>query len=442
MKLSDLIGRRVAVWGTGHEGRALLDLLAVRAPTRPPVVIDDHPDAGGSETGGLEVVAPGHLDWAEIDVLVRSPGVSRYRPELAAARAAGVEVTTSMAIWLEDAADQMVVGITGTKGKSTTATLTSALLQAEGRSVTLLGNIGRPVTDAYDAPASEYYVVEISSYQAAETTRSPRVCVVTSLAPDHLDWHGGIEPYYRDKLRLIEAGPEPALAVGGSSPEALMRTAHHEARLVYGPRGRVVLDEAGWVRIDGHPVVDARPLASHGLHDRWNLCGAIAAVLLATGEMPNESALDAVVAGFSSLPSRCHSIGTREGVEYVDDALASNPFATATSLAAFPDRPVTVILGGADRGVDPAPLVEAVRAHGQIQVVLLPPDAERWQEALGDHVVCALADDLADAVARAQQTTPRGGVVLFSPAAPTPAGLGGYGARSREFARAAGLGPE
>jgi UDP-N-acetylmuramoylalanine-D-glutamate ligase len=279
--------------------------------------------------------------------------VSRYRPELVAAEAAGVAVTTTMALWLVDHSDAPVLAITGTKGKSTTAALASAILRAGGRRVDLIGNIGVPVLDTYGQAPPDAYVVEVSSYQAADVTRSPGVVVLTSLAPDHLDWHGGIEAYYRDKLRLVEAGPSGLLAVSAANDEAVARTMAHPGRVLFGPTGRVRLDDGGWIEVDGTRLVDARRLRLPGRHNVWNLCGAIAGIVLLTGEVPFAEAVGAALDGFVGLPSRCQVLGQRDGRTYVDDALASNPFASATSIESFAGRSLTVIVGGADRGVDP-----------------------------------------------------------------------------------------
>jgi UDP-N-acetylmuramoylalanine--D-glutamate ligase len=136
-------------------------------------------------------------------------------------------------------------------------------------------------------------------------------------------------------------------------------------------------------------------------------------------------------------------------VTYVDDALASNPFATAASVDAFAHRDLTVIVGGADRGVDPTGLVQALSDRRPApRVIVLPPDPERLagpleQAAAGPGARSGMAVEVAtgldDAVRRARAATPPGGVVLFSPAAPTPGGQGGYAARGRQFAEAAGL---
>jgi UDP-N-acetylmuramoylalanine--D-glutamate ligase len=451
--LDEVCARRVAVWGLGAEGLSLARLLRDRHVEV--VFVDDRPEAAArrlEEHVGVAcpVLAPAAVPWSGIDVVLRSPGVSRYRPELASARAAGVTVTTAMALWLEDFADARVVAITGTKGKSTTAALTAAILAHDGSDVALIGNIGVPVVERYGMPLADAYVVEVSSYQAADVEVSPGLVVLTSLAPDHLDWHGSEEAYYRDKLRLVEAGPPGLLAVNARSEEALRRTAGHPRRTLFGPSGRVSVDHAATVTVDGEILVDGSGLRLLGAHNLDNLCGAITGAMLLDGHPPAASTVADVVGSFEGLPSRCQVVGVRDGVTFVDDALASNPFASAASIGAFPDRDLTVILGGADRGVDPGDLVEILaRRHPTPGVVLLPPGSERLVRMLaersaeaGTTVPVAVAGDVADAVDAAVGMTAPGGVVLFSPAAPTPAGEGGYGARSRQFVAAAGLGAQ
>jgi UDP-N-acetylmuramoylalanine--D-glutamate ligase len=425
-----------------------------------PILIDDRPaaDAGPAVGPSGGVVPPDRVRWSDVEVVVRSPGVSRYRPELMAAAAGGVVVTTAMAVWLEDFAGAPVVAVTGTKGKSTTAALTAALLRAAGRDVALIGNIGIPVTDTYDRRPADAYVVEVSSYQAADVTVSPGVCVLTSLAPDHLDWHGGEEAYYRDKLRLIDSGPPGALAVNAASQEAVARTEGHPGRILFGPTGRVRVTETGTtgegvVVVDDQIVIRTSDLALPGVHNCWNLCGALAGFLLLEGRAPAPAVASAAVVGFEGLPSRCRMLGERDGLTFVDDALASNPFATEASLAAFPGRELTVILGGADRGVDASGLIRAlVDRRPAPRVVVLAPDRQGWIEALssttaprgpgadaGPSQLVEPAADIEQAVKTAVATTPSGGVILFSPAAPTPDDQGGYAERGRRFAVAAGV---
>ncbi|MGA8372897.1 MAG: UDP-N-acetylmuramoyl-L-alanine--D-glutamate ligase [Acidimicrobiales bacterium] len=443
MRLASLVSRRVAIWGMGEEGAAFARLLIERGST--PVLVDDDPPAAARRAPSvagtpLVVHGPEPALLGGVDAIVRSPGVSRYRQELVDASSHGVEVTTPMAVWLEDFEHAPVVAITGTKGKSTTATLAAGILRHSGSRVALVGNIGAPVTDLYSSEESDAYVVEVSSYQAAEVTVSPPVCVLTSLAPDHLDWHGGVEAYYRDKLRLLSAGPPGSLAVNAASDEAVHRTASHPGRLLYGDRGRVRA-ESGWISIDDERLVEYSGLRTPGAHNVANLCGAIAGALLLTGAAPSAPSVAAAIEEFDGLPSRCQSIGTREGVEYVDDALASNPFAATASMASYTDRPMTIILGGADRGVDFAPLAEAVATRAPMPcIVVIPPDGGRIVDSLRRvgrqrqvDLSVVEAADLGEATRVAGEITPPGGVVLFSPGAPTPDGQGGFGERSRLF---------
>jgi UDP-N-acetylmuramoylalanine--D-glutamate ligase len=448
--LEELCGQRVAIWGVGQEGLALAGLLGRRGVA--PVLIDDSVGpasarAGTALGGAPRVLSPESVEWSEVDVVVRSPGVSRYRPELVIASRSGVAVTTAMAVWLEDFAEARVVAITGTKGKSTTAALTASILRHEGSEVALIGNIGVPVIEVYDRPLVDAYVVEVSSYQAADVTVTPGVCVLTSMAPDHLDWHGGEETYYRDKLRLIDAGPPGALAVNAASPEAMRRTEAHPDRVLFGPSGLVRVTPSGMIEVDGDPVVDSGRLRIPGRHNIWNLCGAIAGALLLGGGCPPPRSIEEAVDEFEGLPSRCRTIGERHGLTFVDDALASNPFATVASIDAFPERELTVILGGADRGVDVQPLVEVLARRSPVPtVIVLPPDGSRLANAFdavssGDRPVVPLleAGDLDEAVRVAVASTVKGGVILFSPAAPTPDGQGGFSVRSRQFAEASGV---
>jgi len=437
VRWSDLDGCRLVIWGTGQEGIAAARMASRRGID--PVLVDDDPVAGRARASVLlgpevDVVSPDHPSALRADVIVRSPGVSRYRPELIAARERGVAVTTAMALWLDEHRDRPVLAVTGTKGKSTTAAMAAAILEAAGVPVALAGNIGRPVTELSPTDPAEVYVVEVSSYQAAEVTTSPRVTVLTSLAPDHLDWHGGVEVYYRDKLALIATPPYGALAVNGESAVALERTAGHPDRTVFGPGGRVRVEE-GQVAVDGVALAPISGLRVPGVHNVANLLGAVTGVLLITGSAPPGAAVSQVVGEFRGLPSRCEHVATVDGVEFVDDALASNPFATATSVLAYPDRQLTVILGGSDRGVDLGELAAVLaRVRPPPRLVVMPPQEDRFDALAGGSSPRPVrVDDLESAAAVAFEHTPPGGVVLFSPAAPTPPGGGGYQERSRRY---------
>lgn len=422
---------QVAVWGTGAEGRSVA-ALALRLGAEVMFVRDG--DLASPELVGdrsVPVVGPDLLSSADVEVVVVSPGVSRYRPELAAARRRGAIVTSATALWLADHADRRVIGVTGTKGKSTTAWLTFLLLEETGRRVVLGGNIGTPVTELPD-DGVDVYVLEVSSYQSAEVQCSPAVGVLTLLAPDHLDWHGGYERYVADKLNLFRHRPDLALAVNGQSSDAVRATADFAGRRRYELDGQRLV-------VDGEALCDL-PDGLRGEHNRLNLAGAATAVLLETGEAPTAQALASAVARMPVLPSRLETVGWAGGVEFVDDALASNPSGTVAAVRAMGDRPLALVVGGRDRAVDTSELVTEIMAAD-------PPSAVVGLGDFGARLVAELrtsghggqletATTIGDAVSKAVAHLGGAGVVLFSPAAPTPPEEGTYQDRREGFARA------
>ena len=131
---------------------------------------------------------------------MKTPGVRRRRPEVAQLEAAGIPVLGGLGLWLQEAPRERVLLVTGTKGKSTTTAIAGHLLERFGYRTLVAGNIGRVPYDRSLPAAYDYAVIEVSSYQATDLACSTPVVAVTSLHPDHLDWHGGVEEYFRDKL--------------------------------------------------------------------------------------------------------------------------------------------------------------------------------------------------------------------------------------------------
>jgi UDP-N-acetylmuramoylalanine--D-glutamate ligase len=388
------------------------------------------------------VLEPGALDEHELDIVVVSPGVSRYRPELERLRALGVEVTSATALWLEDFAGRAVIGVTGSKGKTMTAVLTRIALESTGANVGLAGNIGTPVTDFYDGPEHDAYVVEVSSFQASEVTASPRVGILTLLSPDHLDWHGSYDRYVRDKLNLFAHRSDLELAVNARSPEAVEATSeveiasHIAHRHLYGPEGEVSVAGDG-IAVDGErqPFLTGLPL--RGRHNLDNLCGAMTATRLLTGRLPDFEAVSKSISSMAALPSRLATIAISKGVEFVDDTLASNPAGTIAALEAFEGRRVSLVAGGHDRGASLAGVARTLDAMDNATLVHLGDAGERLAGevvSLDSKVRCLPARTVGEAVEVAIGALDGvEGVVLFSPAAPTPASDGTYMDRSKQF---------
>jgi UDP-N-acetylmuramoylalanine--D-glutamate ligase len=327
--------------------------------------------------------------------------------------------------------------VTGTKGKTTTAWLTAIVLEACGLRVRLGGNMGTPLTVLYDEEPSDVYVVEVSSFQGADVQVSPTVGVLTLLAPDHLDWHGSYERYVHDKLNLFDHRPDVALAVSSSSSVAIDQTTRYARRLLYGNEGRIIV-RSGGVMFDGEQLLDLDTAARQlrGEHNRMNLCGALTACILEEGRLPSPESLEQALEKMPVLPGRLETVGVCGGIEFVNDALASNPSGTVAALRTFEGRPVCLIVGGQDRGVDLDPLVRTIRGMCPPPTIVNLSDlGARLSHELAasrSRVTCVPASTLHEAVFQASTLVDEG-VVLFSPAAPTPRVEGTYVQRGAAF---------
>jgi UDP-N-acetylmuramoyl-L-alanine---L-glutamate ligase len=430
---SDLRGARAGVWGLRMEGLAnLRKLTALGAST---VLVDDRLAAQGTEgPGGQPVLAlagGGLAALSGCDVVVKSPGISRYLPEVAQLEARGVPVAGGLGLWLAEADRGRVVCITGTKGKSSTTTIAGHLLAHWGYRPVVGGNIGAPPWDpGHPDPDADYWMIETSSYQATDLAVSPPVVAVTSLHPDHLDWHRGVENYYRDKLSACsQPGAELTVANGDSGLLA-------ERAALLGPR-------VEWVRATDDPGATwMTPLGLLGTHNRRNALIARACLrALGVPEAGDEGALAEAAAGFTPLASRLQVIGEVRGVTFVDDSLSTNVLPTLAALEAFGGRRVALIAGGLDRGIDYAPLATGLAGRDMPTLVLAVPDSgPRIQaaiEAAGPAKVEVTAClDLAEAVGRGFRWALPDGIVLLSPAAPSFDHFRDYRDRGDAFARA------
>ncbi|HVT17426.1 MAG TPA: UDP-N-acetylmuramoyl-L-alanine--D-glutamate ligase [Thermoanaerobaculia bacterium] len=460
--ISSITDRRVGIFGFGAEGRSVLAVLSRRKrdgaqddsrrkrdraqddraragppPSPAPLVLLDDPPAPGSVPPGVSWVAGEDLPRAldHIDVLVRSPGIRLSHPVLAAARARGIPVTTSSNLYLAEARAHSlpVVAVTGSKGKSTTATLLHRLLAAAGREAVLGGNIGVPPLDLLDEALRRraVSVLELSSYQCADLEAGPEVAVFLSLFPEHMNWHGGVAAYYAAKLELARRQGRDDLTLFNAGDAELagrvpLGPARHEA--FQAASGLHFAD--GWFRDGERKLFSDREMRLRGRHNRINAIGALAAARH-FGAAPEH--LAQVLATFPGLPHRLEDLGCHAGIRWVNDSIATAPQASVAALEAFAGEVDTLIAGGSDRGFDFAVLAEALPASGVRNVILLPPGGEQIRAAIAaitaaaasrsaapaTHLQVIGARDLADAVEQAARLTASGRICLLSPGSPS-----------------------
>jgi UDP-N-acetylmuramoylalanine--D-glutamate ligase len=388
----DLYGAAVLVAGARVTGRAILAALTplgVRA-----TLTDDSPSAltAYAQSGVAVIDAANAADRiTEYDLVVTSPGLPPTAPVLAAAAAAGVPIWGDVELaWQLDNSGRYGpprrwLVVTGTNGKTTTTSMLHAMLVAAGRRVLLCGNIGDPVLDVLDQPA-ELLAVELSSFQLhwAPSLR-PEAGVVLNVAEDHLDWHGTMDAYARDKARVLDGR---VAVVGLDDPVAAGLLARAAAPVRVGFRlGEPAPGELG-VR-DGLLVDNAfgeqlalAEAASIPVAGPVGVLDALAAAALARAvDAPPQAIADAL-AGFRVGRHRAEVVDVVDGVTYVDDSKATNPHAAQASIAAYPR--VVWIAGGLLKGASVDELAAAV-ANRLVGAVLIGRDRTLIRDALSRH---------------------------------------------------------
>jgi UDP-N-acetylmuramoyl-L-alanine---L-glutamate ligase len=509
--IAALQGQRVALWGWGREGRAALRALRAwalhelkSAQSRETIEIPDskfeirhsitaaseareNPNAleltvfcSPEEAQDIRALGDPHLHaetdasaerLSAFDVVIKSPGISPYKPEALAATEHGTRFIGGTALWFAEHASMHpqtpVICVTGTKGKSTTTALLAHLLRAGGHRTALCGNIGLPLLELLEiaptaAPSNEpdVWAIELSSYQTRDVAVSgvrPTIAIVTNLFPEHLDWHGGEARYIEDKLSLVTAAA-PGIAVLNRADPILVKLELPESQIVwYGHAQGWHLREDTIYRGED-AVFDTCDVPLPGRHNRGNLCAVLAAIE-ALGF--DAATLAPHAASFRPLPHRLQSLGERDGLLYVNDSISTTPHATLAALECFRQRPVAVIVGGHDRGLDWSAFAEAMReqamqAQAPLAIITLGQNGPRIYDLLspqasGGAFVLSAARDLVDAVALARAALSEhsdkpsdghGGVVLLSPGAPSFGAYRDYTERGRHFAALAGFDPQ
>ena len=437
MRIADLAGRRVAVWGYGREGRAAVWALRSRLPELSFGVFCSAAESADVGARARAITSPPDAaSLSAFDVVIKSPGISAYRPEILEAQHNGTLFTSGTALWFAQHPEARVIAVTGTKGKSTVSALIAHGLRALGQRTALAGNIGLPLLELLDPPrVPETWVVELSSFQT-RAAPSVEVGVINNLYEEHLDWHGTRERYAADKLAL--AGAAQTLIVNALQRDLLARTAAHPRRVVFGETG-------GWHLRDGaifrasQRAFEIADLPLPGAHNALNVCAALAAI-----EAAGADAMTALRAmrTFRPLPHRLQTLGERDGVRWIDDSIATTPQATLEALASLPTGDVTVLAGGYERGLDWQPFAEQVQRTPPRAIVTMGANGARiagvLRETPGKYRLESTAT-LDEAVSTARRITARGGILLLSPGAPSFDQFRDYAERGRAFATLGGF---
>jgi UDP-N-acetylmuramoylalanine--D-glutamate ligase len=368
---NDWLPRRALVVGLGRTGTAALAAL----------------ERHGVEAAGVDRSLgnedPAALD--EVEVLVKGPGVPPTNPVVMEARDRGIPVWSELELGYRLLPDGVrIVGVTGTKGKTTTVRLLGAMFASAGRDVTLAGNEHTPVTELHH-PRGDL-VLELSSFALADVDRFRcDVAVLLNVEPDHLNWHGTFEHYRDSKLRVFDG-----------------------ARAKVAPRGFAVDGAIEFAADDALPAEPRMP----GAHNRANAAAATAAARAAGVD---DAAIADALRRFEGVPHRLELVRELRGIRYVNDSKATNTAAALRGVESYAE-PLHLILGGSLKGEDFGPFARDLPAN--VRTIHLIGDATDELAAALDAADRGYARDrdLEHAIAHAASVAEEGDVVLLSPA--------------------------
>lgn len=426
-----LTGKHVAILGAGRSGRAAA-ALALREGARVSVWDTAGPEAFTGMPGGVEIHPQAtEADGAGLvsDLLVVSPGIDTYGSYVAAFSQQTGEVIGEVELAARYFAGK-IIGITGTNGKTTTTELVERILSHASLGGTACGNYGTPFAEVVlqsNPPA--VVSLELSSFQLETISKLHAVVAIwLNFAPDHMDRYPTVEAYRAAKLRIFENQT--------SADTAVIRTGEELPEL----KAKVVTfstidPSADWysegrtIKHGGETWLDMdRETSLRGLHNAENTMAALAACqVLGISQAVVREALH----GYAPPPHRCELIRTLDGVEYLNDSKATNLHALESALRSQ-TRPVVLIAGGKEKGLDYSPVVPLL-SQKALAVVTFGQIARPLADLFSTAVNCESVSTLADAVATARSLAPRGSTVLLSPGTSSFDQFSGYEQRGNAF---------
>ena len=430
--LSNLQGKRIGVIGAGVSNMPLINTLldagcdVAVCDMRSETEMGDLPERL-SDKGAKLYAGAGYLEKLDFDVIFRTPGLHPFTAQLARAKARGAKLTSEMEAFFE-LCPCKVVAVTGSDGKTTTTTIISELLKAQGYTVHLGGNIGMPLfSELPDIKETDFAVLELSSFQLHSMQCSPEVAVITNISPNHLDVHPDMRDYVDAKKMIYKnqkSGARLVLNADDTYTEELLEETGDREVLLFSRRhtvNRGAFMEAGVLRrIDNDgkkDVIKAEDIRIPGLHNVENYLAAFAAT---AGLVSAENCAE-VAMNFGGVSHRLELVRELRGVKYYNDSIASSPSRTIAGLRSFEKKPI-LIAGGKDKGVSFEDLGEEIVQ--KVKALFLTGLTARTIEAAvkkvpgyGEHVLPVyVIEEFTDTVKAAHEYAADGDIVLLSPA--------------------------
>ncbi len=440
---------RIGILGFGVNHQSLVRWLLAHGARE--IVIYDESETAAEQIAAQslaveQVLGPDAFKQLDVEVLFRSPGIAPDRPEVAAARQAGVRITSQVNLFFE-LCPATIVGVTGSKGKGTTSTLIARMVQAGKSDVQtyLAGNIEKdPFEFLDDLRPQDIVVLELSSFQLIDLERSPHIAVVLGITADHLEYHKTQSAYAEAKSAIVRhqsardhavlfAENSDSLRFGGMTQAQL-----HYASIELPIDDGVMVRDGAFVRYQpGSAPEVVAPTSDVQLRGRHNLGNAAAAIAAAKLLGVDNEAIREALQGFTGLPHRIQKVHEADGVAWYDDSIATNPGSAIAAVRSFTE-PVILIAGGSDKGLDYAELGAVIASSNVKQLLVMGQTGPAIALAAEAHEMptdrITDARTLEVAVREAARLATPGDVVLLSPASASFDQFPNYKVRGDQFA--------
>ena len=392
MNLNKLKDKKILILGFGREGRNTFLFLRKLFPKKILGIADKSEKIEKPDKNVRLYLGKNYLEAIKnYDVVLKSPGI----PFKILPKSALKKITTQTEIFLENCPGK-IIGITGTKGKSTTASMIYQILKRGGVKVHLIGNIGKPVLNLlFSATPKDIYVYELSSHQLYNLKKSPQIAVFLNIYPEHLDYYRNFKEYVQAKANITRYQTKTDF-------------------LIYNSKNKLVKEIAKKSKAQKIPIKG----------EYYELNKEAAKAVAKIFKIP-EKVIKKVIKKFKPLPHRLELVGTFKGITFYNDALATIPEATIQAIETLGNKVETIMLGGFERNVSFKNLAKKVLESKIKTVILFPTTGEKiWKEILklarGREVPKHFfVDSMAKAVKLAYQYTKKGRICLLSTASPS-----------------------
>lgn len=420
-------GKRIAFCGLGRSNLPLINMYkgygaeVIACDKRSFEALGEV--ASSLKENGVELsLGESYLENLNADILFRTPGMNYNMPELAALREQGVIVTSEMEVFFEICPCK-IIAITGSDGKTTTTTIISEFLKAEGKTVHLGGNIGKPLLpEIFNINENDFAVVELSSFQLISMKKSPQISVVTNITPNHLDVHKDMQEYIEAKRNIVKYQSDDSVTVLNYNNEITKSFADSLNTEVRFFNKKVdgktcVYKNEGFIYLNDEKVLNIKDIAIPGEHNVENYMAAISAVW---GIVTPETIIN-VASSFGGVSHRAELVRTLNGVKYYNDSIASSPTRTIKGMLSLFEEKIILICGGYDKNIPYAPLGPVINEKVK-SLILMGATAAKIESAVKEadnfsgNLDIYKVSSLEEAVNKAFEIADEGDIVSLSPA--------------------------